>query len=186
MLVETKDYGGVVLYECPSCGYKLYIFDGEDMNLSCPECEDNIRNERYIEHINRMIAPSGFVAERIIKCKSIKDKVYQIVEVSCIECGVIKYYLLADLMEGNFKKSCNHNLDSKHNIYKHQEQNHAYINHLAELTKQWECDGIMAKDMICDLDGNKKFIINKDDITGRTYIELINKYETRTKKLEMW
>ena len=186
MLVETKDYGSIILYECPSCGYKLYKFKRGELNLPCPECEDRARNEKYIEHINRMIAPSGFVAERIINCISLKDKIYQIVEVSCIECGVIKYYLLADLMGGNFKKSCTHNLDSKHNIYKHQEQNREYMVHLAELTKQWERDGIMAKDMICDLDGNKKFIINEDEITGRTYIELINKYEKRTKKLEMW
>ena len=186
MLVGTKDYGDMMLYECPSCGYKLYRFKGEEVNMTCPECENRERNEKYIEHINRMIAPSGFVAERIFTRKSIKDKVYQIVEVSCMKCGVIKYYLLADLMEGNFKKSCNHNLASKHNIYKHQKQNYANMNHLAELTEQWKSDCITAKDMICDLNGNKKFIINKDDITGRTYIELLNKYEPRTKKLEIW
>lgn len=192
MLVETKEYNGAVLYECPSCGYKLYIFGEDKVDLSCPECEDNIRNEKYIEHINRMIAPSGFVAERIIKCKSIKDKVYQIVEVSCIKCGVIKYYLLADLMEGNFKKNCNHNLNSIHNIHKQNETNKADTSYLAELTEQWKQDGVVARDLIYDLNGNAKFIINKDTITDRVSIQLINKYkeepklETKTSNLEMW
>lgn len=64
--------------------------------------------------------------------------------------------------------------------------------YLAELTKQWECDGIVAKDMIYDLNGNAKFVINGDIITGRNYIQLINKYKeepklkTKTNKSEMW
>ena len=192
MLVETEDYGSIVLYECPSCGYKLYKFKRGELNLPCPECEDRARNEKYIERINSMIAPSGFVAERIINCRSLNDKIYQIVEVSCIECGVINYYLLADIMEGNFKKNCNHNLNSSHNIHQQNEINKADTLYLAELTKQWECDGIVAKDMIYDLNGNAKFVINGDIITGRNYIQLINKYKeepklkTKTNKSEMW
>ena len=192
MLVETKDYNGIALYECPSCGYKLYRFKGGELNLSCPECEDKARNEKYIKHINSIIEPSGFIAERIIKCRSLKDKVYQIVEVSCIKCGVINYYLLADIMEGNFKKNCNHNINNLHNIHKQNETNKADTSYLAELTEQWEQDGVIARDLIYDLNGNAKFIINKDTITDRIYIQLVNKYKeepklkTKTSKLEMW
>ena len=94
-------------------------------------------------------------------------------------------------MEGNFKKNCNHNINNLHNIHKQNETNKADTSYLAELTEQWEQDGVIARDLIYDLNGNAKFIINKDTITDRIYIQLVNKYKeepklkTKTSKLEM-